>query len=100
MALDLQPDEDGQAKSGLNPADVRAVPGDDPAGLQRLDPAQARGRRQRDSVREVNVGHPAVLLQRGDDGTIHFVWDMLWHETQCRGEIAQFNAATGVERGD
>jgi len=80
MALDLQPDEDGQAKSGLNPADVRAVPGDDPAGLQRLDPAQAGRRRQRDLLGQVDIGDAAVPLQDGKDGPVGAVSRSRWHK--------------------
>ena len=80
MAGYAQADEDRQAEAGPCPADLGVVSGDDPAGLQRLDPAQARGRRQADRIGQVDVGDPAVALQRRDDGTIHPVWRMLRHE--------------------
>src|SRR5262249_18553513 len=44
VALDLQADKDRQSESYPGPADLGTVTLDDPAGLQRLDPAQAGGR--------------------------------------------------------
>jgi hypothetical protein len=82
MASDLQPDEDGQPQPGPHAAYLRVVAGDDPAGLQRLDAAQAGRRGHRDRVGEVDVGHPAVLLQLGHDGSIYLVWRVLWHEIE------------------
>ena len=35
-----------------------------------------------DRVRQVDVGDPAVLLQARHDGTIHLVWNMVWHKNQ------------------
>jgi hypothetical protein len=74
---DLQADEDRQAEPGPLSADLRAVPGDDAAGLQRLHAAQAGRRRQCDGVGEIDVGDAAVALQLGHDGTIHPVRNML-----------------------
>jgi hypothetical protein len=69
-------------KPGARPADLRAVSGDNAGGLQRLHAAQAGRRRQRDGVREIDVGYPAVTLERGQDGTIYPVRNMLRHEIQ------------------
>jgi len=80
VPLDLEADEDGQAEPGPHPADLRAVAGDDAAGLERLHPAQAGRGRERDGIREIDVGDPAVALEPGHDGTINSVRHMLRHE--------------------
>jgi hypothetical protein len=98
LPLDLQPDEDGQAEPGPHPADLRAVPGDDAAGLERLHAAQAGRRRQRDGIREVDVCDAAVLLEPRYDGTIHSVWEMLRHVIKLRTLIAQYHCAEAPYR--
>jgi len=80
VPLDLYADEDGQAEPGAQPADLRAVPGDDAAGLQRLYPAQAGRGGQGNGIREIDVGDPAIALEPLYDGTIHPVWNMFRHE--------------------
>jgi amino acid efflux transporter len=82
VPLDFQPDEDGQAKAGTRPAELSAVAGDDAAGLKRFHAAQARRRRQRNGVCQIDVGYPAVSLQPCHDGPIYCVWGMFGHETQ------------------
>jgi hypothetical protein len=100
VTLDRQADEHGQAQPGAGTADLGVVSGDDPAGFERLDPAQARRRRERDGVREVDVGDPAVLLEPGHDGTIDSVWQMFRHETQHIGDITQSCVAWRAQRGE
>src|ERR1700678_801798 len=100
MAVDLEPDEDRQAEPGPRAADLRVVPGDDPARLERLDPAQARGRREPDRVREVDVRDPAVLLQPRYDGTIHLVRNMVWHKIKPSASSVQFISVGCLHRRD
>jgi len=88
MPVDLQPDEGGQAKAGLGPADLGPVALDDPAGLQRLDPAQAGRGGQRYRLGQVDVGDPAVALQGAENGPVDTV-SMCWHENH---HIAQLTA--------
>src|SRR5262249_31383420 len=57
--------------------------------LQCLHAAQAGRRRQRDGVREIDVGDPAVPLRPRHDGTIHPVRNMLRHETEPTARTAQ-----------
>jgi hypothetical protein len=73
VSLDPQADEGRQAQAGLRPADLGTVALDDAAGLERLDPAQAGRRRERDRVGEIDVGDAAVPLQGTQDGTIDAV---------------------------
>ena len=65
MLVDAQADEHGQAEAGAGPADLGPVPGDDPVGLQGLDPAQAGRRGQAHRVGQVDVGRPPVPLELG-----------------------------------
>ena len=100
MAVDLEPDEHGQAEAGPRPADLGAIPGDDPVGLQCLHAAQAGRRGQSYRVGEVDVGDPAVPLQLGNDGTIHLVWHVYRHVHMPMVACTQFCGAAPWYRAD
>jgi len=98
VPLDLQPDEDRQAKARTGPADLSPVAGDDAAGLKRLHAAQAGRRGQRYGVCQVDIGYPAVSLQPRHDGPIYCVRDMFRHETESIASFTQLRCVYSPPR--
>ena len=67
MALDAHADEDGEAEADPRAIERRAIGLDIALAFQALHPAQAGRRRETDLLRQIDIGQPAVRLQRGDD---------------------------------
>ena len=61
--------ERGDRESKRPRLDYRRVPGDDPVPLEFLHPSKTRRFRQPDLLRQLDVRHPAVVLQQCQDAT-------------------------------
>ena len=70
----------------------RTIGTDVSLALQALHPAQARRRRQADLLRQLDVGQPAVRLERGDDLVVESVQRLVWHDSLPEGILAQNGA--------
>src|SRR4051812_3692213 len=63
LALEADHREHGDAEAELRGVEFRVIALDDPAVLERAHTAQARGSRQTDALRQIDVGNPAFRLQ-------------------------------------
>ena len=70
LAAQADHGEDGDGEAQHRRLAIRVIATDHASLFQRPDPAQTGRRRQPDPFRQIDVGHPAIFLQQGEDLSI------------------------------